>query len=660
MREAKRLFWNGMLFSACFAGLEGCVAACVALSSAIVPKGLAATVNATLYLCFALSTFAAPQIVSYFGPRRAMLISMTLYGLYLLAFLLPSPPLIIPAAAVGGIAGAVLWTAQGEYFTLNSLAYAAACGQTASAAENRAISLFAGVFATLFQVCLVLAKPLAAVLLSAQPDRPQLPFVAFLVISAACTAGMTATRSLGSRERRGACNLGGTAVNVAASRPPLATVCAGPSTLSADSSCSRVDGSKYAPSAGRGASSGRQPGPAASTPHLEMPTSAATLLRSQAPSLCAMLLDERMLLLTPTNAAFGMATGLFPAKVTVLVKDALGVADAAWMYSIAGVTAAVLAAVFALMARRFRHGRFAAMVLGACGFGAGSGALLLCDAGNADGGSGSGSGLGSDACPQLRSRRMLLLLFVGYGCGLAAWQGSCMALVAEMHKQTPRAAFAHLKLTSGLVSFHAFLLFPHVSMRIAAGYTFAVVLAGLACLLRLHCVLRARTTDTVSLLADPGARVAPATHEQRPRASVITGGTSVQENVGSPSVNGKTSVVSSTGIGIGSCTDSSVLRSDDGGEIRRRGDEREMMVLAGALPSATTTAATGTLSDAPPPTVTDADQVQLEAVHLQQNGGACVCLPRGAPAPATGVRGDRPLLCGNACGDVAPGLADVV
>lgn len=167
--------------------------------------------------------------------------------------------------------------------------------------------------------------------------------------------------------------------------------------------------------------------------------------------LLAMLVERRMLLLTPTNIAFGLATGLFPAKVTVLVKDALGAPEAAWMYSVSGATASILAALFALAARRHPRGRFAALVIGACGFGGSSGMLLLCRAGNAAADlSLTGSSLGHDACPQLRSRSALYLLFAGYGCGIAAWQGSCMALIAELWKRSPRVAFAHLKFTSGV------------------------------------------------------------------------------------------------------------------------------------------------------------------------------------------------------------------
>lgn len=195
MTEPTRLLCNGMLFSASFAGLEGCIAASIALSSAIIPKTLAATANAMLYLFFALSTFLAPQVVEYVGCRRAMLVSMAGYSLYLLAFLMPRPAIILPAAALGGVAGAVLWTAQGEYFTLNSLAYASSRGQTAAVDEGRAISLFAGMFAVLFQVCLLSAKPIAAMLLSVCTECTQLPFVAFVIISAVCTAGMAATRS---------------------------------------------------------------------------------------------------------------------------------------------------------------------------------------------------------------------------------------------------------------------------------------------------------------------------------------------------------------------------------------------------------------------------------------------------------------------------------
>ena len=116
------LLCNGILMSASFAGLEGCVVACIVISAAIVPPALAYQANAILYLAFAVGTFAAPGVLECTGAKRGMVASMLAYTVYTAAFLRPEPSVILPAAAFGGFAGALLWTAQGEYFTANALA----------------------------------------------------------------------------------------------------------------------------------------------------------------------------------------------------------------------------------------------------------------------------------------------------------------------------------------------------------------------------------------------------------------------------------------------------------------------------------------------------------------------------------------------------------
>ena len=85
----------------------------------------------TSNLFFCVGTFAAPGVLAYTGAKRGMVGSMCCYSLYTAAFLLPRPEIILPASAIGGFAGAVLWTAQGEYFTANALAYAVARGPAA-------------------------------------------------------------------------------------------------------------------------------------------------------------------------------------------------------------------------------------------------------------------------------------------------------------------------------------------------------------------------------------------------------------------------------------------------------------------------------------------------------------------------------------------------
>ena len=189
----RALLINGIKFSVAMSGLEGCVVATIALSAAVVPPALAHTANAMLYLFFAIGTFAAPPLVAALGAKRTMMVCMAAYSLYLAAYIAPDPRVLYPAASLGGFAGALLWTAQGAYFTRNAVEYAA-CDPADS--DSQAISLFAGIFATAFQTCLLLAKPLAGALLTAWPDATQLPFAVYTALAVAFTLLMAAVRPL--------------------------------------------------------------------------------------------------------------------------------------------------------------------------------------------------------------------------------------------------------------------------------------------------------------------------------------------------------------------------------------------------------------------------------------------------------------------------------
>ena len=139
---------------------------------------------------------------------------MCCYSIYTAGFLLPRPEVILPASAIGGFAGAVLWTAQGEYFTANALAYAvarsAAAGPLPRLSRDRggapkqqgvisssgAIGLFAALFAGLFPLFLLLGKLSGSVLLSLRPDEPQLIFTLYTAVALSCTAAMGYIRRL--------------------------------------------------------------------------------------------------------------------------------------------------------------------------------------------------------------------------------------------------------------------------------------------------------------------------------------------------------------------------------------------------------------------------------------------------------------------------------
>ena len=124
----------------CFAGLEGCVIASINLSAALSTPALANRINGSLFTSFSLGTLVAPAIVRRTGVKRSMVFSMGVYSVYMLPFIWLEPVSLVVAAVTAGLAGAVLWCAQGVYFTRNALAYAASAEPgRGGVGESRAI-----------------------------------------------------------------------------------------------------------------------------------------------------------------------------------------------------------------------------------------------------------------------------------------------------------------------------------------------------------------------------------------------------------------------------------------------------------------------------------------------------------------------------------------
>ena len=469
----------------------------------------------------------------------------------------PQRWLLLCAAAVGGLAGAVMWVAQGVYFTRNALAYDAAPAEATSLVSTRAlrsdcgadgplqassgsssskcggdgggacprsvkvddnsmangggrggrntgggggggmaavnsvvysgssITAFAGLFAFAFQLVTTIAKPTAALLLTLYPNRRTILFSVFTGVAALCTLAMMLVAPL----NRLVLSKDSEEEEVEAAEEDGGGSSNGPSHAGA---------SAYATHDREGSSTsaaGPNPPPGA---HARFATEACGGVFScgRETLLHLLLCDRRTLLITPYNVSFGLSTAFFPSHITVLthhvfgcagealtsperaaadaagyvggVTDAtdedLGPAAVGWLYTLAGLSSALAAALAALAAQRYRRARSVAMLLGSAAFAT---AMLLGAAGGGDDG-------------RSIPRGAIGVMYVCYGLGVAAWQGSCMALVGDLFRGDPRAAFAHLKLTSGFTTFVGFFWLPTLSLRAAALVTLAANCLGAA------------------------------------------------------------------------------------------------------------------------------------------------------------------------------------
>lgn len=73
-----------------------------------------------VYAVFSMANWVAPSIVSFFGPKMAMILGALTYSLFVANFLLPLSFGLYFVSVIIGFGAAVIWTAQGNFLTNNS------------------------------------------------------------------------------------------------------------------------------------------------------------------------------------------------------------------------------------------------------------------------------------------------------------------------------------------------------------------------------------------------------------------------------------------------------------------------------------------------------------------------------------------------------------
>lgn len=394
---ARSLVFNHVRLCAAFSIIEGALLAVMALSAALVQPGVANAGSALLYVFFAAGCLASPAAVRWVGDRAALVAGCGAYALYVLAYVWPSAATVPPAAALAGLCGAALWTAQGRHLAAAAHAHAAALhvpkggggGGAMQAEVDESTQLFSAAFATALPATVAAFKAATALALAATVGGPG-PVYALLAL---CSFGATFLMA--------------TVRKVAPPPPPP------PAQLTA--ACDDA---------------GRRETAVAAAASEE--TSWAEVIRAHttSPNLARLVL---------TNVAFGLVTALLPSLATPAAASAVGAPAVGWLYFLANACAAACAAALGTAAAAATPGRRRGVVAaGAAAFAASSLAVALA----------------APSSPAWGAWPFLVLLFCCYGFGTAVWQCSIMALFARAFPGDARAlpAFAALKLHSGLAS----------------------------------------------------------------------------------------------------------------------------------------------------------------------------------------------------------------
>lgn len=161
---AKQLFRNFLVFCFLFSITHATVDGVLAFATAELGSKIGADSGFSLYFFYTLSAllFAKPCL-RYLGSKYGVFVGLCCMFVYVLSFLLsillPSLAfgLFVSGSAIGGVGAGILWTSQGQYYSLNAAAYASASMEDLSKVSINFASIFASIYLLLETVFQVLA-----------------------------------------------------------------------------------------------------------------------------------------------------------------------------------------------------------------------------------------------------------------------------------------------------------------------------------------------------------------------------------------------------------------------------------------------------------------------------------------------------------------------
>ena len=404
-----------LIFSFAFGLNHATITSTLALASSLVNPSDSGLSSSLLYGFFGATALTfAPELVRTLGPRRTVLIAMLLSCTYSVSYLAATryadvsvPParttattaLVALGGVMAGCATGLLWNSQGVFFTRAAAAYANQHGETTAAATAK----LAGYFAGIMLGCEAFTKILTSILL------------------ANGTPGGTGTRDVTLMVSLVVLGL--------AAVPPLALAVSDPPPVAAAAAAER-------PAAEGAAAKGARPPPPRGG-LLGRLSAAATLFVE----------DPSVLLLAPSNAAFGLTTALTTQTLNkVLVDDTVGATAVGVLGS---VTVVVAAALSLPLSNYFPASKTALMVADAI---VRTASLLLC--------------LYLDAHAPAPApahaawwSAQLLLLYALFGVNRGLFESVNKAMTADHFGGVAEGAFASIiffQAVAGVVGFSAF------------------------------------------------------------------------------------------------------------------------------------------------------------------------------------------------------------
>jgi MFS family permease len=207
-QAAKRTLRNFVTMAILFSANHGCTVSCLALATARLGS-VGAWQSGVLYFTYTASAIlGATYITKTLGSRNSIIAGMALYcayvGCFLIATVASSTTILangaaLLGAAIGGVGGGFLWTAQGSYFGQASEEHGTLLQQDVKLST----AYFAGIFAFVYLAEEVLLRILSSALLETGRISWSAIFAVYTAVAVVSTLGMVMVHNYPKQQEEG-------------------------------------------------------------------------------------------------------------------------------------------------------------------------------------------------------------------------------------------------------------------------------------------------------------------------------------------------------------------------------------------------------------------------------------------------------------------------
>jgi len=448
---SKQLFRNFIMFCLLFSITHATVDGVLAFATAELGPEIGGDSGFSLYFCYTLSSLLiAKPCLTYTGPKYGVLIGLCCLFIYVTSFLFSilSPNIafgvFVTGSAIGGIGAGLLWTSQGQYYSLNAAAYA-----TASSNDLSKVSVnFAAIFASIYLLLETFFQLLATAVFvyrndeaksSSKVEQWKTMVFTFYTLSAFLS-------------------ILGFQFFVLPFGPKF-----GPTRYSTDNTISNSNGDREAfvtsndshvnallintvsdHTHTRSTSNTEDTDVVGGFQHIER----LSILNDVLAVGTSIINDRRLHLLIPFQISFGLTSGFFGFYINASIVAAhIGDGYIGFFIGIATFSAVVLSIPYARISNHTRYGPWIIMLFGALCFALAGFPLLVA------------------SNEQISSWSFLVFYYIIHGAARGAWESTNKAIVTEifLSEKGRTIAFASVYFTSGLAGAFGFLFYQYMS-----------------------------------------------------------------------------------------------------------------------------------------------------------------------------------------------------